>query len=225
MNKWLKISLLTVSVLVIGLGLMAFRGLGNPREGDGSNGHTAALAEALGISVEDLESAYEAVHVKIINQAVDEGLLTQEQADQILSQDAQLDGRQMKSPGHFDRGENFNELLAEELGIGLEDLLTAYQQVEQTMLEQAYADGKITQDEYERIQLRLTMKPYLQEAMQTATQNAIDAALEDGAITQEQADLLMENSNRFEPGIGGPMFGPHPGRQPFFHHPFESGGD
>ena len=47
MNKWLKISLLTVSVLVIGFGLMAFRGLGNPREGDGSNGHTAALAEAL----------------------------------------------------------------------------------------------------------------------------------------------------------------------------------
>lgn len=225
MNKWLKISLLSVSVLVIGFGLMAFRGLGNPQDGDGTNDHTAALAEALGISVEDLESAYQAVHVKIVDQAVDDGLLTQDQADQILSQETQMDGRHMKFPGHFDRGENFNELLAEELGINLDELLSAYQQVEEAMLEQAYTDGNITQDEYERMQLRLTMDPYLQQAMQNAYQNAIDSALEDGAITEAQAEQLMENSSRFEQGFGGPMFGPHHGRQPFSHQPFESGGE
>ena len=225
MNKWLKISLLAVSVAVLSIGLMAFRGFDNPQDGDGTNDHATALAEALGITVEELDSAYQAVHVQIVNQAVDDGLLTQEQADQMLSQDVQMDGRHMRFPGHIDRGENFNELLAAELGIGVDELLSAYQQAEEAVLEQAYADGKITQDEYERMQLRMTMNPYLQESMQNAYQNAIDSALADGAITEAQAELLMENSGRFEPGFGGPMFGPHPGRQPFFHQPFESGGN
>ena len=51
-------------------------------------GDSTYLADALGITVEELNAAYDAARVAAIEQAVEAGLLTQEQADWILSGEA-----------------------------------------------------------------------------------------------------------------------------------------
>ena len=55
--------------------------------GFGASDMQALLAEALGISVEELEAAQQAAFEAAIAAAVDEGRITQEQADQMLEGD------------------------------------------------------------------------------------------------------------------------------------------
>lgn len=225
MKKWFKVSIVAVSVLVIGIGLMAFHPFSDAQDAENGTDQITALAEALGISVDELEAAFEAVHTKIINEAVSDGLITEEQANDMLENTPPVGSRHMRFPGHFMRGEDFNTLLAEELGIDAETLNAAFQEVQVTMLEQALADGKITQDEFEMSQLRMKMNPYFEEAFSEAYQNAIAAALEDGTITEEQAELLQENGGRFGPGFKAPMLRHKPGGHPFFHSPVEPDGE
>jgi hypothetical protein len=225
MNKWIKISVLSISVLIIGIGLMAFRPYGDPPTGDGAVDHTSALAEALGISVEELEAALQVVNTKMIDQAVADGVLTQVQADKILAGEPPAGNRRMKSSGRFFRGEDFNTLLAEELGIDFETLHSAQQEVQNALLAQALEDGRISQEEFDMMQIRRKMSPYFQDAFSLAHQAAVDAALEDGAITQEQANLLMENGQQFAPGFRKPGNSHRPGKHLPFHGPMDSSGD
>ena len=102
MFKNKKFSLIAISVLVLTLafGLIAFapidtasaatpenegfnhgRGPGNFHPG--GPGGDEALAEALGISLEELQTAHEIVQAAALEQAVADGKLTQEQAEQI----------------------------------------------------------------------------------------------------------------------------------------------
>ncbi|HID53892.1 MAG TPA: hypothetical protein EYP41_17875, partial [Anaerolineae bacterium] len=67
-----------------GFGPKGNRGHGPNRFFD-KEAYDQALADALGISVEDLLAARETAKATLIQQAVDEGKLTQEQADAILS--------------------------------------------------------------------------------------------------------------------------------------------
>lgn len=53
----------------------------------------AAMAEALGITVEDLEAAQEQVKADKVAALVEEGVITQEEADDILSGEAEFPGR------------------------------------------------------------------------------------------------------------------------------------
>ena len=224
MNNWLKISLLSISVLIIGIGLMAFRPIGDPQNGDETSDHKTALADALGISVEELKNAFQAVNTKMIEQAVEDGYLSQDQADIILEGETPPDGRHMRFPDGFMRGDNFNDLLAEELGIDLETLLAAQEKAQETLLDQALEDGKISQEEYEMMQVRTKMNPYFSEAFSEAYQNAVDAALADGVITDAQAEALLENSQSFGPGFRMPGFGHGPEGHMPFHNPLESKG-
>jgi hypothetical protein len=229
MNKWLKITILSISVLVVGISLMAFRPFADHATEDGTADHTAALADALGISVEELEAAFQAVHTKMVEQAVSDGLMTQEQADKMLEQEAPFPGSRIKFPGHFLRGEDFNTLLAEELGIDLDTLQKAQQTAQESMLAQALADGNITQDVYDNMLAQSKMRPYYQDAFSEAYQNAIKAALADGAITEAQAETLLENAPEFGfgfgRGFGMPMFDRGPGGPHPFHGPRDSQGD
>lgn len=229
MKKWLKITILAVSVLVVGFSLMAFRPFGNPPTKEDSADQTSALAEALGISIEQLEAAFEAIHTKMIEQAVADDQITQEQADTIHEKEAPFPGNRINFPGHFLRGEDFNTLLAEELGIDLETLLEAQQTAQESMLAQALADEKITQEEFDKMLVQSNMHPYYQDAFSEAYQNAIQAALADDVITEAQAETLLENTPEFGfgfgRGFGMPMFDRGPGGHHPFHGPIESKGN
>jgi hypothetical protein len=119
------------------------------------------LAEALGISVEELQAAQDAAWQKAIDQAVEKGLLTEEQAQAMKENGAQSGRGHKGAPGGegmrgwLGDGEDqidMDALLAAELGISVEALDTARQE---------------------------------------ASQAAIQAAIESGDLTQEQADLML----------------------------------
>jgi hypothetical protein len=182
-------------------GALAFPGRGGP-DGD----HDELLAEALGISVEELQAAQEEAAAAAVEQAVAEGLITQEQADRL----------QERGLGRFpglgriggDSAIDLQALLAEALGISVEELQAAQESVRATVLAQAVEDGRITQEQADLMQAREAIQSYLAERMQSAYADAVQQALDDGAITQEQADALLSNQPSF---MGRNGFGGHGG--------------
>lgn len=165
------------------------------------------LAEALGITVEELQAAHEEVRLAVIDQALEEGLITEEQAQRL---------RESERPFRADRAFrnldiNRAELLADALGISVEALQEARAEVRATRLAELVEEGVITQEQADLLTARQAVSDYidreaLAQTLQDAYEQAIDAALADGAITQEQADTLLENMPTFESfrfGFGG----------------------
>jgi len=194
-------------------------------EGDrGDQGQ--ALADALGITLEELQAAQEAARAAAIAQAVDDGLLTQEQADQILSGEGGFRG----GPGPHLGPDGGKELLADALGISAEELEAAINEVEAARLAAMVESGAITQEQADMISAQRTVEGYidreaLQATIQAAYEDAINQALEDGVITQAQADTLLSNAANlglrgFGPGFGGPGFDGRGG-----HHHGPRGGE
>jgi hypothetical protein len=219
------------------------RGWGPPR-GDGQD--LTILADALGITVEELEAAMEKVHIAAIENAVTEGQITQEQADKILEGDLGARGMPLLGrPGRKgpESGGYHDALLADALGISVKELQTAREGARIAGVDQAIADGKITQEQADLMQAFTAIKGYIDReslmaeafglsveelqtaheerlpisnllevlglsaedvrtAVQTAFEAAVQDALEDGVITQEQADLIL-NSDFAGRGFNG----------------------
>ncbi|MCO5206142.1 MAG: hypothetical protein M9928_14000 [Anaerolineae bacterium] len=173
----------------------------------GHNGvNNEYLADALGITVEELETAMSEAR---------EAALADREAGIAIDRDA---------------GDTY---LADALGISAEELDAAKQAARDAALEQAVADGAITAEEAALIQAREALKTYVdrdvlladvlgisaeelaaahaegirstdlleelgmtvteaQEALQTAYDDAVAQAVADGVITQAQADQLAE---------------------------------
>jgi len=163
----------------------------------------AALADALGITVDQLQAAETEAKTAAVKQAVTDGKLTQEQADAILSGD--------HPGGHgFRLGPEGDQYLADALGISVEKLQAAEKDAKSAVLAQAVQDGTITQDQADLMLAREALRPYLAQAMSDAYKAAVEKAVADGAITQAQADLLLANQQNGPTGdFGG--FGGHGG--------------
>jgi hypothetical protein len=185
------------------------------RFGAGSN-HAALLAEALGISEEDLQAAYLKAANAALDQAVAKDLLTQTQADNRKQrlEAASADGRGLPFAGRgveFLRGSDIDgeALLADALGITADDLQAAYTKAEALTLSQAVENGQLTQDQADLLTARRAFQEYLR-SQQKSYADQVQAALDAGAITQAQADLLLKNEQDFGGrgfGMGGD-FGP-----------------
>jgi hypothetical protein len=202
------------------------------RFGVASN-HEALLAEALGISEEDLQAAYLKAADAALDQAVEKGLLTQTQADNMKQrlESASAGGQGLPFAGRgveFLRGSDIDgeALLADALGISVDDLQAAYAKAEASALAQAVTDGRLTQDQADLLTARRAFQEYVR-AQQKSYADEVQAALDAGAITQAQADLLLKNEQSFGgrgfgmdddfgPGMRGgmlpPMDGPQMGR-------------
>jgi hypothetical protein len=162
------------------------------------------LAEALGITVEELQAAYEAAHAAAIEQAVEEGLLTQEQADDMLEgKRFGLRGRR----GVHALGRGMNTFLADALGISVAELEAAQELAFSALLTKAVEDGNMTQEEADLLQARSAVRGYVEEAMADAYSDALAQAVADGVITQAQADQLLEEGRPGMRGPGGVFFG------------------
>jgi lambda repressor-like predicted transcriptional regulator len=205
MNKWLKIGAIVGGVVasvaivgavavavtpapvraqavqrVVGRDFPAFQGQFGPRAQFGHQGfrggfdsnidREALLADALGITVEELRAAHEQANLAAVQQALDEGLVTQAQAD--------LMSARIKLDNYLDQ----EALIAEALGITVAELQTA-------------------RDEGNSMPVLLNelgLDPAtVRTAMNTAYQDAVQQAVADGVITQEQADVISSL-----PGLG-----------------------
>ena len=118
------------------------------RPGRGPEGNQF-LADALKIPLEDLQDAQEAVRIEAIETALDEGLITEEQAEQMKEgRSGRRGGPGFGHPGKPDQDGkiDYDELLADELNISVEKLQEAREEARQAGIEQALEDGKITEE-------------------------------------------------------------------------------
>nr|WP_290665261.1 hypothetical protein [Ardenticatena sp.] len=146
------------------------------------------LAEELGITVEELQAARERAADRALDYAVEQGRLTQEQADLMRARHA------MKT--YVDP----QAVLAEQLGITVEELQAAR---ENGTLRDLLADLD---------------RDALRDAMKAAWNAAIDQAVADGAISEDVAEQLRDRGpgfgGKFGHGRGRGRHGskPAPGR-------------
>lgn len=187
------------------------QGNGGPRGGRGMDGpglmgrqgwfgedQATYLADALGITVEELEAAQVSARDAAIDQAVTDGKLTQEQADQLK------EGDRPAMPFFGGNNADHEALLADALGITVAELDAAKAEAQAAALAQAVTDGDLTQEEADLLTARQAFNVYQQEQRQAELAAALEQAVTDGALTQEQADLLLENlKNGFGPGMRG----------------------
>ena len=127
--------------------------------------YTALLADALGITVEELEQAYESAREAAIAQAVDEGLITQEQADRMLVWGGGVGFRgRGRMAGQADTIDEAT-LLAEALGITTDELQAAREEANEAAIAQAVEEGLITQEQADEMLRRRTLREdYLDRA-------------------------------------------------------------
>lgn len=126
---------------------------------------TEALTEALGIPVDDLQAARQEALEVALDQAVAEGLISEERAE-IMRARAALASTLEK-----------DEILVQVLGIPVDDLQAARE------------EGQTIRELAAELDLDLTT---LRQNLQAARQEVIQQAVADGTITQEQADLLAD---------------------------------
>lgn len=150
------------------------------------------LATALGITTDELETAYQTATTEAINQAVEAGLITQEQAEQFASDG--LTRRHFRILHNSDI--DYQSLLAEALGISTDELQAAKLQAFNAAIDQAVADGVLTQEKADLLKGRraLYASENFQASMNSAYEEAVNQAVSDGVITQAQADQILENA-------------------------------
>lgn len=168
------------------------------------------LANALGITVDELTAAQQTAKEAVLSQAVEKGLITQTQADNLKSKGSGFflgrKGWLLRSEDLAAAGIDYEAELAKALGITVEKLQAAYDQAFIAHVDQAVADGTITQDQADLMkgQRALYSDEKFQASMKSAYESAIAQAVQDGVITQAQADLILSNST------GMKIFSPRP---------------
>ncbi|MEJ2707830.1 MAG: hypothetical protein P8074_09485 [Anaerolineales bacterium] len=128
----------------------------------GPHGEEATfLADALGISVEDLQAAETQAADDAIQQALDQGLITQDQADAMRSRGEF--GRFGFKGGWFgkDNAIDYEALLAKALNISVDELQAAREEAYNAMLSQAVENGQITQNQADLIKARQALQAYI----------------------------------------------------------------
>jgi hypothetical protein len=171
------------------------------------------LAAALGITVDELTTARQKAYETALTQAVDKGLITQAQADDLKNNNTAFPYGNRWEGWLAQNGFDFDALLADALGITVEKLQTAYTQAYNASLDQAVTDGTLTQEQADlrKGQYALRADKTFQASMQTAYEAAVQQAVKDGVITQTQADLILKNTSSTDWGgfrdMGGPRGG------------------
>ena len=163
-------------------------------EGRGGGYMDEDLAAALGISVDELQAAHETAQAEALEQAVSQGLITQEQADAIAARGA---GR-LPFGGRFlkDSAIDVNALLADALNVTVEELQSARAEAFNTAIDRAVTEGSLTQEQADLLkgQRALGNDTSFQANMRSAFEAAVAQAVQDGVITQAQADQILAQS-------------------------------
>ena len=158
-------------------------------QADGKN--LPALAEELGVDITVVQEALKIARVEALEQAVEDGTITQEEADAVLER---LDQKELLH--QIINPEIIKEAVAEALGITVEEL-------------DAAREEKRLPELLEELDMDISD---LQAAREAAKEAAVQQAIDDGLITQEQADDILNFERRpFGRHSRGFHGGPHSG--------------
>jgi hypothetical protein len=186
------------------------------------NNPASYLAQALGISVSDLQAAVTKARSAEIDAAVKAGTITQAQADALKN------GTSRQPVNLGISAADRQKYLADALGKSVSDLQTAEMSAYKAALAAAVAAGRITQAQADNALARQALAKYI--ADQGLFAQALKGAVAAGVITQAQADMFLNQYNQagggfggFGPGLGGfggfGGFGPGAGPRGFFGMP------
>ncbi len=173
----------------------------------GGGANDTYLAEALGITAAELQTAQQTAYEAGIDQALAAGLITQAQADALKERSAasgRFGGRELHGFLGFggDTTIDPDALLADALGITTDELQAARVEAQDLALTAAVEEGQITQEQADQMKAEQALKTYLsdqglQTQMQTLYENAVKQAVTAGVITQAQADAILANQGKF----------------------------
>jgi hypothetical protein len=158
------------------------------------------LADALGITQDELTAAQTKAREAGIEQAVKDGLITQVQADAMLNKT----GADLRGV-HIDlKGANLDQekFLADALGVSVEKLQAAEETAAKAELAQAVTDGRMTQAQADEVTAERALQKYISD--KGFFKSAVDSAVKDGVITQTQADTILSRNPQ---GMFGGGFG------------------
>jgi len=216
MRKFWKVA--AVVAVVVVLGTVAVAAVAVAQEGtDGVKDLFAdlrqefheAVAGILGISVDEYDAALDQARDQVLDKAVEEGNLTQDQADRIRERADEgfgpgMMGRGMMGRGMMGRGlgmmgdseDSLIAVAADKLSMTVDELTTQLK------------DGKTVADlaQEKGVDLQTMFDAFL-----AARQETLSQAVTDGKITQEQADQMLEHMrDMIEDHLNGemPMYGP-----------------
>ncbi len=172
------------------------------------------LADALGITVDELNTAYQNAYSAALKDAVTKGLITQAQADSLTTNGTAFPFGNRWDSWLSQNGIDFNTYLADALDISVDKLTAAYQTAYNTRVDQMVTNGNLTQEQADLMkgEYALYNDSTFQSSMKSAFTSAVNAAVASGVITQSQADQILSNSsNMLMPGMGlmGGHGGPH----------------
>lgn len=144
-----------------------------------------ALAGALGVTVDEYDAAVEKAQGQVVDEALAEGWLTEDQAERLRERMAQapmLGKERMPmgfgfEPGPIGKGDNLISIAADKLGMEVTDLLTELR------------DGKSIADVAgeKGVDTQVIIDAYLAQAKEK-----LDEAVTAGRITQNQADYQLQ---------------------------------
>lgn len=156
------------------------------------------LADALGITQDELAAAQTKAREAGIAQAVKDGLITQEQADAMLNKT----GADLRGVRIDLKGANLDQekLLADALGISVEKLQAAEETAAKAELAQAVTDGRITQEQADQITAERALQKYISD--KGFFKSAVESAVSAGVITQAQADAILSKMPQGGFGFG-----------------------
>jgi hypothetical protein len=187
-----------IATLVGILGVVAIGTVAFAQEDDGAGWpfdfrarFKTAISEALGVSVEEYEAAETQAQEEVLEQAVDEGWLTEEQAEQKREWMAEgLPGRGAKGfmrPGMGPRGIGGHgqlEAVSELLGLTPQELMTELRDGK-SIASLAVEKGVDTQ--------------VIVDAIIADLQEHLNEAVADGKLTQQRADWMLEQAREQVP--------------------------
>lgn len=189
MKRIWKMAGIAMLVAILGVAVIGAVAFAQDDEGTGwpfdfGQRFREAVADILGITVEEYDAAVEQAQERVIDEAVTEGWLTEDQAELLQWRMDQAPGFRMRGMGKgfggFDRGvDNLISIAADKLGMSLTDLLTELQ------------DGKSIADlaDEKGVDTQEIVDAYLAELKAD-----LDEAVDDGKITQKQADYHLEQA-------------------------------
>jgi uncharacterized protein YidB (DUF937 family) len=197
-----------VQAMVLPAEVAASVRIGGFGSGEGSVDFQSLLADALGITIEELETAQQAAFEASIQVAVEAGDITQDEADQIL------DGERRPMPGHgplgpglrrsgFGQADPYHQFLADELGINLDELQDAMQQAHAAAIEQLTEEGVLTEEQAELASAAQALRAYINprsiiaEALGISAES-LEQAWSDGMTLSELIEAQGMDSETFE---------------------------
>jgi hypothetical protein len=146
------------------------------------------IAEEQGVEIETLKETMTEIREELIQSALDQGLIDEDQAAAIREHEGRMGIGPRFRKGIGPLGElDHQVLLAEALGIPLETL------------EADLAEGKTIRDLIEEYEVDIDS---FREVMESTRTEALEQAVEDGVITPEQAEKLLERGIGRGPGCG-----------------------